>query len=141
MTTITTNRQAHYDYEVLDQKEVGIKLVGTEIKSIRDTGMSLENAYAVIDNDEVWLANCHIQPYRFGNVHNHEPMRRRKLLLHKQEIEKWKNAMHPGMTLIPLDAHYTDGNVKIELALAKGKKKYDKRESIKEKDAEREIRG
>jgi SsrA-binding protein len=137
---ITTNRRAHYDYDLFESKEAGIVLQGTEIKSIRNTGMSLAGSYVTIDNGEVWLVGSTIEAYEHGNVHNHNPTRRRKLLLHRDEIEELQGELTPGMAIIPLYTYFVEGIVKVAIALARGKKNYDKRESLKEKEHEREMR-
>lgn len=137
---ITTNRRAQYDYDLLESREAGIVLKGTEIKSIRNTGMSLAGSYVTIDNGEVWLVGSTIEAYEHGNAYNHEPTRRRKLLLHRDEIEEFQEGLTPGMTIIPLYTYFVGGIVKVAIALARGKKNYDKRESLKEKEDEREMR-
>jgi SsrA-binding protein len=136
------NRKARHDYHVLDRLEAGIVLKGTEIKSIRKASANLRDTYARIDKGEVFLYNMHIAPYEFGNRYNHDPIRERKLLFHKSEIKKLINATsEKGLSLIPLRLYINGkGKAKVELAIAKGKKFYDKRETIKKRDAEREMR-
>ena len=137
---ISVNRQAYHDYEVERTVEAGISLVGTEIKSIRDGKVNLRSSYALIRQGEVWLENAHIAVYDFGNRFNHEPMRRRKLLLHRREIVQLENRVaSKGLTLIPLKLYLKGGRAKIELGLCRGKKLYDKREAIAERDVKREM--
>lgn len=134
------NRKATFDYEILEELEAGIVLTGTEIKSIRNGNANLKDSYAVIRNNEVYLLNMHISEYKEGNIFNHDEKRTRKLLLHKKEILKLRDKIIlNGNTLIPLKLYFKGNKVKILLGLAKGKKSYDKRESIKEKDIKREI--
>lgn len=135
------NRQARYNYEIIDAFEVGIVLKGTEIKSIRNGKANLKDSYAIIKHGELFLLNMHISPYEQGNIFNHEETRTRKLLMHKKEIIKLENKLTlEGNTLVPLKLYFKNGKAKIELALAKGKKLYDKREAIKKRDIEREIK-
>lgn len=135
------NRQARYNYEIIDSFEVGIVLKGTEIKSIRNGKANLKDSYAIIKNGEMFLLNMHISPYEQGNIFNHEETRTRKLLMHKKEIIKLNNKLTlEGNTLVPLKLYFKNGKAKIELGLAKGKKLYDKRETIKKRDIEREIK-
>jgi SsrA-binding protein len=137
---VNVNRQAYHDYTVERTIEAGISLVGTEIKSIRDSKAQLRGSYAFIRQGEVWLENAHIAVYDFGNRHNHEPLRRRKLLLHRREIEQLETKVATkGLTLIPLKLYLKGGRAKVELGLCKGKKLYDKREAVAERDAKREI--
>ena len=134
------NRKAYFNYEVLDTIEVGIVLKGTEIKSIRNAHVSLDNSYAVIKNDEVYLLNTFIKQYKEGNIYNHDESRSRKLLLHKKEIKKLKDAIEKErMTLIPLKLYFVKNKVKILIGVCRGKKNYDKRESLKEKDLKRNL--
>lgn len=138
--SLAQNRKAYHDYFIEDTYEAGIVLFGTEIKSIRKGSANLRDAYAQVQNGEVWLYNMHVSPYEQGNRFNHEPMRPRKLLLHKSEIAKLIGAVkEEGYTLIPTKLYIRNGYCKIELGLAKGKKLYDKRESAKKRDANREI--
>lgn len=135
------NRKAKYDYEIIDTYEVGIVLMGTEIKSIRKGAANLKDSYAIIKNEEVYLLNMHISKYKEGNIFNHDETRTRKLLLHKKEIKKIKTKLEQeGMTLVPIKLYFQKNKAKILLGLAKGKKNYDKRESIKKKDIERQIK-
>jgi len=137
---LVSNRRATFNYEILDTFEAGIVLMGTEIKSLRDHGGSLQEAYVRIFDNELWLIGCSIAPYRFGSVYNHEERRQRKLLMHKREIIKLKEAsQEKGLTLIPLAFYLKDGRVKIRIAKAKGKKTVDKRDSIREKEDNRNI--
>ena len=134
------NREAKYHYFVEEEIECGIVLVGTEIKSIRDGKANLKDSYAIIRNNEVYLLNMHINEYKEGNLFNHDPRRTRKLLLHKSEINKLKkNVELEGMTLIPLKLYFVKNKAKILLGLCKGKKSFDKRETIKERDLQREA--
>jgi len=136
---IAVNRKARHEYHILDAYEAGIVLKGTEVKSIREGNVNLKDSYAIIKYSEVFLINMHIGPYRQGNIFNHEPLRDRKLLLNKREIKKLIGKVEEkGMTLVPLKLYFKRGIVKIELALAKGKILYDKRESIAKRDYERE---
>jgi SsrA-binding protein len=135
------NRKAKYDYEILEQIEAGIALTGTEIKSIRLGNANLKDSYAIIKNNEVFLLGMHISPYKEGNIFNHDELRTRKLLLHKKEILKLNNKIVlDGNTLVPMKLYFKGNKAKILLGLAKGKKTYDKRETIKQRDMEREIR-
>jgi len=136
---ITVNRKAQHEYFIIQTYEAGIVLVGTEVKSLREGKVNLVDSYATIKNGEVWLINAHISEYRQGNINNHNPTRDRKLLLNKSEIRKLiGKTKEKGLTLIPLRLYFLKGNVKVELALAKGKKSYDKRETIAKKDFQRE---
>ena len=135
------NRKARYDYEILDKYECGIVLTGTEIKSIRKGNANLKDSYAVIKNSEVFLLNMYISEYKEGNIFNHEETRTRKLLLHKNEIKKINDKISiKGLTLVPVKLYFKNGKAKIELAVARGKHTYDKKETIKERDIEREVR-
>ncbi|MCL6615157.1 MAG: SsrA-binding protein SmpB [Firmicutes bacterium] len=139
---MVTNRQARHDYFILETFEAGVALTGTEVKSLRAGRGNLKESYAEIRDGEVFLVNCHISPYDFGNRYNHDPLRPRKLLLHKAEIRRlYGKTREKGLTLIPLQLYFNErGRVKVELALAKGKKLYDKREEIARRDAERRAR-
>jgi SsrA-binding protein len=140
VVNICRNRRATHDYEILDRIECGMVLVGTEVKSLRDGHASLDDAYARIDNGEVWLVGAEIPEYPFGNRLNHKPKRTRKLLLHRREIEKFaEKASQRGFTLIPLQMYFKGGVAKVEIAIGKGKQAHDKRESLKKADAKREI--
>ncbi|GHF17013.1 SsrA-binding protein [Amycolatopsis deserti] len=137
---IASNRRARHDYAVLDTYEAGIALVGTEVKSLRAGRASLVDAFATVDDGEVWLRNVHIPEYEHGTWTNHESRRKRKLLLHKGEIEKLiGKTKEGGLSLVPLSMYFKDGKVKVELALAKGKKAYDKRQDLAKRDAQREM--
>ncbi|MBA3958723.1 MAG: SsrA-binding protein SmpB [Parachlamydiaceae bacterium] len=135
---LVSNRRATHDYEILESFEAGIALLGTEIKSLRDNGGSLQEAYVRVIGQELWLIGCTISPYRFGSINNHEERRDRKLLMHKREIEKLRTAtQEKGLTLIPISFYLKEGRVKVRIAIAKGKKSIDKRASIKERDDKR----
>jgi SsrA-binding protein len=137
---ISVNRQAYHDYFVEQTIEAGISLVGTEIKSIRDGKVNLRGSYAIARNGELWLENAHIAVYEHGNRYNHEPLRNRKLLLHRREIEQLQaRVATKGLTLVPLKLYLKGGRAKIELGLCRGKKLYDKREAIAERDVKREM--
>ena len=137
---LVTNRRASYDYELLDTYEAGIILTGTEIKSLRNHGGSLQEAYVRIFGSEVWLVGCHIAPYNFGNIHNHEERRDRKLLLHKREIAKLKTAtQEKGLAIVPLSIYLSQGYAKLRIAIARGKKSYDKRHAIKARDEKKRM--
>ena len=134
------NRQASFNYFVEETYEAGIVLTGTEIKSIRSGKCNIKDSYAIIKNNEVYLLNAHISHYREGNIFNHEETRTRKLLLNKKEILKLNNKLNiEGYTLIPLKIYFVRGRAKVLIGVCKGKKNYDKRESIKEKDLQREM--
>lgn len=136
---ITVNRKARHEYHILQTFEAGIVLVGTEVKALREGKANLVDSYATIKNGEVWLVSAHISEYRQGNINNHNPTRDRKLLLNKSEIRKLiGKTKEKGLTLIPLRMYFKNGRVKVELALAKGKKSYDKRETIAKRDFQRE---
>jgi SsrA-binding protein len=138
---VCRNRRAFHDYEVLDRLECGVVLVGTEVKSLRDGIANLEDAYAKIDDGEVWMIGSEIPEYAMGNRLNHKPKRPRKLLLHRSEIGKFAGkASQRGFTLVPLALYFKDGRAKVEIAVCKGKQTHDKRESLKKADADREIR-
>lgn len=139
--TIAANRAARHEYFILETYEAGIALTGTEVKSLRLGKGNLKESYAQIKNGEAFLQNCHISPYDFGNRFNHEPLRPRKLLLHKEEIRRLiGKTKEKGLTLVPLSLYFDEKNrVKVELALAKGKKLYDKRDDLAKKDAQRDV--
>src|SRR5574341_325118 len=140
MEIIAKNRKAYYQYEILEKIEVGIVLTGTEVKSIRNRDVSINESFAHIHNNEVFIHEMHIGLYKQGNRQNHDPKRVRKLLLHKREINKIIGKVtQKGYTLIPLSLYFKEGIVKIELAIAKGKSTIDKREDIKKRTVEREI--
>ena len=139
-STLATNRRARHDYTILDTVECGMVLVGTEIKSMREGKISLTDAFATIDDGEVYIRNLHIPEYSQGSWTNHSPKRTRKLLLHRREIDKLMGQVRDGnKTLIPLKVYLKDGRAKCELGLAKGKQDYDKREAIKRRDQDRDI--
>ncbi len=138
---VTTNRKAYHDYEILETIEAGIVLKGTEVKSLRQGKVSIQDSYAIIKDGEVWLLNMHISPYEYGNIHNHDPLRDKKLLLHKREIIRlWTKVKERGLTLIPLKVYFKNGKAKVELALVRGKKKYEKKEDIAERELQRELK-
>lgn len=140
MNIVCQNRKARFEYDVIDKLEVGIVLFGTEVKSLRNNNASLDGSYAIFDEGQITLIGCHIEPYSHGNVHNHNPKRNRKLLLHKREIKKFaEKAKIKGYTLVPLSLYFNKGKAKIELALCKGRQLHDKREAIKKRDALREM--
>jgi SsrA-binding protein len=137
---IAVNRQAYHDYEVERTVEAGISLLGTEIKSIREGRVQLRSAYAMARKDEVWLENANIATYDHGNRYNHDPMRSRKLLLHRREIDQLlAKVATKGLTLIPLKLYLKGGHAKIELGLCRGKKLYDKRDAIAKRDVQRDM--
>lgn len=138
--TIATNRKARHEYEVLEKLECGVVLVGSEVKSLRDGRMSLDEAYARMDKGEVWLVGCNIEEYRNAVHEQHDPKRRRKLLLHRREIIKFAaRAYEKNLTLVPLKMYFKEGRAKVLLGLCRGKKLYDKRETLKQKTAQRDM--
>ncbi len=137
---IVQNRRARFDYEVLDTLECGVALVGSEVKSLRGGKISLEEAYGRVKSNEVWLIGCDIPEYPQASLQNHQPKRPRKLLLHRREIHKFADkAKENGLTLIPLKMYFNKGRVKLLLGLCKGRKKHDKRETIKKRESQRDI--
>jgi SsrA-binding protein len=141
ITVICRNKRAFHEYEIFDKLECGIVLTGTEVKSLREGSASLEDAYAKIDNGEVWLVGSDIPEYTMGNRMNHKPKRPRKLLLHKREIGKFAGkASQRGYTLVPLRMYFKNGKAKVELAVARGKQAHDKRQDLKKAEADRDIR-
>ena len=138
---IAENRKARHEYFVIETYECGIELVGTEVKSLRQGAVNLKDAYASISRDgQLWVEGMHVSPYEKGNIFNHDPLRRRRLLAHKREILKWMGQVQQqGLTLIPLALYFKNGKVKVALGLCRGKKLYDKRESAAKRDAERNI--
>ncbi|MDH6239095.1 SsrA-binding protein SmpB [Aurantimicrobium minutum] len=137
---VATNRKARHDYNIIDTYECGLVLWGTEVKSLRQGRASLTDGYAFIENGEAWLDAVHIPEYHQGTWNNHTPRRKRKLLMHKQEITKLASKVKEGgYTLIPLSLYFNDGRAKVELALAKGKKEYDKRQTLRERQDKREA--
>jgi SsrA-binding protein len=139
--TVVVNRQARHDYFIVETFEAGLALTGTEIKSIRAGRVNLREAYARVENGEIWLVGMHIAPYdQAGGYFQHDPLRPRKLLLHRRQIEYLRGQLgQKGLTLVPLRLYLKRGKAKVELGLAKGKKLYDKRENLARRDAEREI--
>ncbi|MBN2053747.1 SsrA-binding protein SmpB [bacterium] len=137
---VIKNRKAYAEYEILETYEAGIVLQGTEVKSIRDGKLSLKEAYAKVDRDEIWLVNCHVTPYDFGNRFNHDPLRPRKLLMHRQEIRRLIGKVRErGLTLVPLKVYFKRGRVKVELGLCRGRKMHDKRAVIRDRTIKREV--
>ncbi|ATY09864.1 SsrA-binding protein SmpB [Amycolatopsis sp. VS8301801F10] len=137
---IASNRKARHDYSILDTYEAGMVLQGTEVKSLRAGKASLVDAFATVDDGEVWLRNVHIPEYTQGTWTNHMPRRTRKLLLHRREIERLiGKTKESGLSLVPLSMYFKDGKVKVEIALAKGKKAYDKRQTLAKRDAQKDI--
>lgn len=137
---VADNRRARHEYEILSTIEAGIELSGTEVKSMRNGRANLQDAFARIEKGELWLYNCHISPYEFGNRNNHDPVRPRRLLAHKREIERLNQLMkEKGLTLIPLKLYFLRNWVKVDLALARGKQLHDKRDAIKERDSKRQL--
>ena len=138
---ILNNRQAFHEYHVLDKYEAGAALLGTEVKSIIAGRIQLKDSYVSVKDGEVWLINAHISPYSHGNINNHEPLRPRKLLLHRREIEKLeKETTQKGMTLVVTSIYWKNGRIKFEVGVAKGKKLYDKRETEMKKAIDKETR-
>ena len=138
---VATNRKAFHDYSIEEKLEAGIVLKGTEVKSLRDGKVNLRDSYASVEHGEAILHNCHISPYSHGNLMNHDPLRPRKLLLHRKEINKLLGkTQQKGLTIVPLRIYFSKrGQAKVEIALAKGKKQYDRREAIKSREAGREV--
>jgi SsrA-binding protein len=138
---VATNRKASHDYFIEEKFEAGVILRGTEVKSLREGRVNLQDSYASLDGDELYLQHCHISPYSHGNLSNHDPLRKRKLLLHRKEINKLMGKTQlKGLTIVPLRIYFSKrGLAKVELALAKGKKQYDRRATIKAREASREV--
>jgi len=137
---IINNRRARHEYEILDKVEAGIELQGTEVKSLRAGKVNLQEAFCAVDSDGLQLYNCHIAPYRHGGYANHNPTRSRRLLLHKNEIEKFKKGTEQkGLTIVPLRLYFRNGWAKVEIALARGKKLHDKRRDIAERETKRRL--
>jgi SsrA-binding protein len=137
---VVQNRKARHDYDIVDRFETGIVLSGTEVKSLRAGRANLKDSYAVVEVGEVFLHRVHISTYEAGNYNNHEPERKRKLLMHRGEIRRLiVSTQQQGLTLVPLSIYFRRGRAKVELALAKGKKQYDKRHSLAERQAQREV--
>lgn len=140
MKIVCQNKKAYHDYSIEETIEAGMQLLGTEVKSLRDGKANLRDSYVLIKNSEVFLLNCHISPYSHGNIMNHDPLRTRKLLLHRKEIERLRGkAQQKGYTLLPLKIYFKGSHAKVEVGLARGKKLYEKREAIKEREAKRVI--
>ncbi len=137
---IAQNKKARHDYSIIDTMEAGMVLQGTEIKSIRNSRINLKDGFVRIRNSEAFLHNVHISPYEQGNIFNHDPLRTRKLLLHKKQISRLETeTKNTGVTIVPLKVYIRDGYAKVLIGLAKGKKSYDKREDLKRKDVDRQI--
>lgn len=137
---ISDNRKARFDFHILETFQSGIELSGTEVKSMRHGTVNLKDSFARIDKNELWLHNMHVSPYEFGNRSNHEPLRKRRLLMHKREILKVQAKMkEKGLTLIPLKIYFKGNWVKVDLALARGKRVYDKREAIAKREGKRQL--
>jgi len=140
-SVLAVNRQASHNYEFLERFEAGLVLTGTEVKSAREGRVNLKDAYGLVKSGEVWLLNCHISPFSHGNFANHDPLRTRKLLLNRSEIRRLiGRTTERGLTLVPLKVYLKNGRIKCEIALAKGKKTYDKRETERRKTIEKEAR-
>ncbi len=140
MKIVAQNRKAFHDYFVEETFEAGMVLTGTEVKSLRDGKANLKDSYVIIKDAEAFLLNCHISPYSHGNIANHDPVRTRKLLLHRKEIIRLQGmAAQKGYSLVPLKIYFKESRAKVEIGLVKGKRQYEKRESIKKKEADREI--
>ena len=140
MKVVTQNKKAFHDYFILDTYEAGIELKGTEIKSVRLGHVNLKDAFIRFKNDEAFNENMHIAPYEQGNIFNHEPLRNRKLLLHKKQIKKLQREVKEnGLTVVPTKLYFNTSKLKVEIALARGKKLYDKRQDLKAKDAKRDM--
>ncbi|MEZ0384304.1 SsrA-binding protein SmpB [Mycobacterium sp. pW045] len=137
---VASNRKARHNYSILDVYEAGVVLLGTEVKSLRAGQASLVDAFATVDDGEVWLRNMHIPEYRHGSWTNHDPRRARKLLLHRRQIDMLIGKIRDGnLTLVPLSVYFSEGKVKVELALARGKQAHDKRQDLARRDAQREV--
>ena len=140
MKLICQNRKAYHDYHIEETAEAGISLLGTEVKSLREGRANLKDSYVLVKGGEAFLLNCHISPYSHGNIMNHDPLRTRKLLLHREEINKLTGkAASKGYTIIPLKLYFKGSFAKVEIGLAKGKQLFEKRDKIKEREAHREI--
>ncbi|OBH84435.1 SsrA-binding protein SmpB [Mycobacterium scrofulaceum] len=137
---IATNRKARHNYSILEEFEAGVALQGTEVKSLREGHASLTDAFATVDDGEVWLRNLYIPEYQHGSWTNHEPRRNRKLLLHRQQIDRLVGKIRDGnLALVPMSLYFSEGKVKVELALARGKRAHDKRQDMARRDAQREV--
>ena len=140
MKVVATNRKAHHEYHILDSYEAGLVLTGSEIKSVRAGRVSLGEAYALVRNNELWLINCHIAPYDQASHLNHEPRRDRKLLVHRRQLERLaQDTREPGHTIVPLKMYLRGKWAKVEIALVRGKRQYDKRQAIAKQEAKRRI--
>lgn len=140
MKIISQNRKAYHDYTIEETIEAGMQLLGTEVKSLRQGKANLKDSYVIIKDSEVFLFSCHISPYSHGNIMNHDPLRTRKLLLHRREIERLKSKVQQkGYTLIPLKLYFKGPVAKVEVGFAKGKRKYEKRDAIREREAKRDM--
>lgn len=138
---VVTNRRARFEYELLDRLEAGIVLSGTEVKSVREGNISLQEAWAQEHGGELWLEGCSIAPYKQGNINNHESVRPRKLLLHRKELRKiTARVAEQGLTIVPVSVYFKGPHLKVEIAIARGKRIHDKRETIKKRDSERIMR-
>ncbi len=141
LTTVATNKKAYHEYFVLESHEAGIELFGTEVKSVRQGKINLKDAWISVDDGELWVNGMHIAPYDHGNIFNRDPMRRRRLLMHKKEIAKlFAEVQQEGVTLIPLSAYFNRGRLKVQVGLCKGKHTYDKRATVAKRDADLEAR-
>lgn len=137
---ITQNRKARHEYHIDDTVEAGVALTGTEVKSLREGRANLQDAYCAVKDREMVMFNCHIPPYSHGNQMNHDPMRPRKLLMHRREIDRWgAAAAEKGYTIVPLKLYFTRGRAKVQIGLARGKKQYDKRADIAERETKRRL--
>ncbi|MBI5694280.1 MAG: SsrA-binding protein SmpB [Nitrospirae bacterium] len=137
---VATNKKAYHDFFIEETLEAGIALMGTEVKSLREARVNMKDSYAQVKGEEIFLVGCHISPYSHGNINNPDPERTRKLLLHKSEIKRLGGLLTiKGYTVVPLKIYFKGGRAKLELGIAKGKKQYDVRETIKEKEADREV--
>ncbi len=137
---IASNKKAFHDYEILEKIEVGMVLVGCEVKSIRGGGIHLRDCYARIMDNELWLIGCQIQPYSFGNIANVDPLRNRKLLIHRHQLDKWKKKVNEkSLLLVPLSIYFVNGKVKLEIGMARPKKMFDKRETLRERDTKKQL--
>jgi len=137
---VAANRKAFHEYQILERYEAGMVLTGTEVKAIRDGRVNFKDSYATVRDGQIYLVNCHVSPYSHGNRENHDPVRQRKLLLHRREIHKLAGkSMEKGLTLVPLRIYFKAGRVKLELGVARGKKLHDKRQTERDREARREI--
>ena len=137
---IASNKKAYHDYFVLQKLEAGMELTGTEVKSLRDGKANLKDSYVIVKDDQAYLLGAHISPYSHGNIQNHDPERTRRLLLHKREIEKLRvQIVEKGLTIVPLRLYFRGSRVKVEIAVVRGKKQYDKRETERRREADREA--